>query len=309
MVFTERQIQEVLEIIDFQHTLFVAGNIGLDILNETDKSILRKYGIDWTILRQDFTPYQQLFYFGRLASVLGPLNTQKVNYTDLNKYLQRGQFVPLSAAEKSTLKYLEKKSYEYIRGLGQTVRSFVSGKLEDENIATRRYWEETLKDSLERTVVERDSVRNIVSELGHKTQDWTRDLGRIAQTELQNAYEYGKGAAFNDIYGDEKVYYKQVYPGACRFCVKLYLTAGIGSVPKLFTYQELLDNGTNIGRKQDEWKAVLGTVHPFCRCDLRIKRNKSDVWNEEKGIFEPKEVDSKSRGTIKIQVGDKHFEV
>lgn len=264
MVFLESQIQEVLETIDFQTTFFIAGNISSEILTQEDIQILKKFGIDVTKDFPGFTSFQKLYYFGRLASILGPLNAQKVTYVDLKKYLQRGQFVPLSSAEKDTLRYLEKKSYNHIKGLGQTMKSFVSGKIEDENIATRRYYEEVIGDSLKRAVIERDSVRSVVSQIGEKTGDWSRDLGRIAQTELQDAYEHGKGAAFNDIYGNKKVYYKQVYPGACRFCIKLYLTNGIGSTPRLFTYQELLENGSNIGRKQDNWKATLGTVHPYC---------------------------------------------
>ena len=124
---------------------------------------------------------------------------------------------------------------------------------------------------------------------------------------MQNAFEWGKAETLLETTDpDAKVFYKQVYPGACRHCIRLYLTGGIGSEPRLFSYRELLDNGTNIGRKADNWLPVLGTVHPYCRCDLRMKRNKKDVWNEKKGIFEPKEKEA-TEGKIEIIVGDKKF--
>lgn len=308
MLFTEGQIDELLRLVDFTHTVFIAGNISTEVLSANDRQILKSYNIDVDKLSNEWTPYRQLYHFGRLASVLGPLQSQKVTFSDLKKYLIRGQFTPLSNFEKQTLKYLERKSYSYIKSLSESIKSFVVGSVEDENIARGEYYEKVIGDSLKRAVVERDSVRSIVSEIGEKTGDWERDLGRIAETELQNAYEYGKAAAFKEEFGDKRVYYKQVYPGACQHCIRLYLTNGIGSEPRLFTYQELLDNGTNIGKKTKDWKPVLGTVHPFCRCDLRVKRSESDVWDKEQGIYIPPVLEV-SKGKIRIEVGDKIFEV
>lgn len=309
MLFSEDQINEILRLVEFTNTIFIAGNISTEILSESDRKILSDFGVDVSKLRKEYTPYEQLYYFGRLASILGPLNAQKVNFSDLKKYLQRGQFVPLSDSEKDSLRYLEKKSYSYIKGLEEGIKSFLVDSIENENLAKRDYYESIIGDSLKRAIVERDSVKSIVSEIGSKTGDWERDLGRIAETELQNAYEYGKGSYFNKKYGNKKVYYKQVYPGACKHCIRLYLTNGIGSEPRLFTYQELLENGTNIGKKVNNWKATLGTVHPFCRCDLRVKRSDSDVWDSEQGIYVPKMVERSSKGKIKVSVGDKVFEV
>lgn len=45
-----------------------------------------------------------------------------------------------------------------------------------------------------------------------------------------------------------------------------------------------------------------------CRCDLRMKRNKKDIWNDKKGVFEPGQPES-SPGKIAVTVGDKVFYV
>jgi len=308
MIFTEEQINQVLKEIEFQHLFFVAQNVSVDVLSDEDKSVLRSFGIDWETLRQGYTPYEQSFYFGRLAALLGPLQSQQVEYNDLMKYLRQGQFIPLSRAEKATLNYLENKTYSYIKDLGYRVGTFVTESMRDEAFARRLYYTEVINSELKRAVVERDSAASVMREIGKRTGDWSRDLGRIAETEMQNAFEYGKMDAYLDENedADAKVYYKQVYPGACRHCIRLYLTNGIGSEPRLFSYNELVNNGTNIGRKADDWKPVLGTVHPYCRCNLLRKTDKRDVWNEKKGIYEPKDV-IPTKGKIKIQVGDKTF--
>lgn len=265
MIFTEEQIKEILKEIEFQHLFFIAQNVSADILSDEDKSVLQEFGIDWQTLRQDYTPYEQAFYFGRLAAILGPLKSQQVDYNNLMKYLRRGQFIPLSAAEKQTLSYLEQKTYSYIKDLGYRVGAFVTETMMDEAFARRQYYEEVINNSIKRAVIERDTASSVAREIGTRTQDWTRDLGRIAETEMQNAFEWGKAETLLETTDpDAKVFYKQVYPGACRHCIRLYLTGGIGSEPRLFSYRELLDNGTNIGRRAENWLPVLGTVHPYC---------------------------------------------
>ena len=309
MIFTEEQIKSILKEIQFQHLFFIAQNVSVDVLSDEDKFVLQSFGIDWETLRQDFTPYEQAFYFGRLASILGPLQAQQVSYTDLMKYLRQGQFIPLSSAEKATLSYLENKTYTYIKDLGYKIGTFVTESMKDEAFARRQYYEEVINDALKRAVVERDAASSVAREIGIKTGDWTRDLGRIAETEMQNAFEMGKAETMlKDTDPDEKVFYKEVYPGACRHCIRLYCSQGIGSEPLMYSYNELLENGTNIGRRADDWKAVLGAAHPYCRCDLRKKQHKSDVWNKSLGIFEPPKV-KESKGTIEVKVGDKIFKV
>ena len=83
MIFTEEQIKEILKEIEFQHLFFIAQNVSADILSDEDKSVLQEFGIDWQTLRQDYTPYEQAFYFGRLAAILGPLKSQQVDYNNL----------------------------------------------------------------------------------------------------------------------------------------------------------------------------------------------------------------------------------
>ena len=309
-IFTEEQVGAILKEIEFQRLFFIAQNVNADILTDEDKLVLQDFGIDWETLRQDYTPYEQAFYFGRLAAVLGPIKSQQVTYNDLMKYLRRGQFIPLSDVEKQTLVYLENKTYSYIKDLGYRVGTFITESMRDTEFARRQYYEEVINTAIKRAVVERDTASSVAREIGKKTGDWTRDLGRIAETEMQNAFEVAKAEYLvRETGGKEKVYYKQVYPGACKHCIRLYLTHGIGSEPRLFSYEELLENGSNVGRKVAEWKPTLGPVHPFCRCDLRRKIGKNDVWDDKRGLYVPPKESLPSKGKIEITVGDKVFVV
>ncbi len=302
-MFTPIQIQEILDIIEFQSNFFIAGNISGKFLNKEDRDFLKKLNIDFETQFKDFTPFQQSFYFGRLVSILGPLKSKDVDLNDFKKYLRRGQFQTLSNYEKKTLEYLEDKTFNHIKDLKETIKTTITNKIKEIELINQEQYQKVIGDAVKKNVIERNTVSSIVSEKGNYTKDWSRDLGRIAETELQNAYEYGKMMAFNE--QGEGEYYKHVYGGACRHCIRLYLTNGVGSEPILFSYDKLLENGTNIGRKVNDWKATIGPIHPRCRCDLR-RKHKGDIWDSSLGTFIPVKKE-KSAGEIKIFVGDKTF--
>lgn len=309
MIFSQEQIEGILNIIDFQHSLFIGVNIGVDILTKEDKKLLKKYGIDLESIKTDFTPFEQEFYFGRLSVALGAQNASTLVYNDFLKYLRRGQYIPLNTREKETLGFLKQRTYSHIKNLGQKVKQTTNGIIIEEDQATRDAYEKTIKDSLERAIIERDTVNSVVSEIGHATSDWSRDIGRIVATEMQSAFSEGRSAEIEKEAGKEAEVFKETYAQVCRFCLKAYNTNGYGSKPVVFKLNELRANGTNIGRKQVDWKPVISAHHPFCRCLIRYKP-KGYVWNDELKMFTAPKIDKgKPKKGIKISVGEKVFNI
>lgn len=97
------------------------------------------------------------------------------------------------------------------------------------------------------------------------------------ETEYQGVFNMGRVQSYmREGDGPNTLIYFDVYPAACRHCIRLYLTAGIGSEPKLFTAEELIGNGTNIGRRVADWKpTIITAVHPFCYDDkVEVLTNK-----------------------------------
>lgn len=305
-MFTEEQIQEIIDLIDFQLNFFIAGNISDIVLSHKDKLLLTKLGIDYKTPKGNMNPFEQAYYFGKLASILGPIKTGEIDFEDFKKYIRRGQYQELSKGEKATLEYLQNKSYSHIKKLQESIKVTTAGIIREQAFKNRQEYEQVISNAVQKAALEKRVVSEIVSEIGHASKDWSRDLGRIAETELQDAFEYGKAASYAEQYGDDVQLYKTPYPAACKHCISLYLTDGLGSEPIVFSYKSLLANGNNIGRKVNDWKAVIGTVHPFCRCPIHVKRNKDDVWDNELQMFVPK-VREKSPGVIKITVGDKQL--
>lgn len=289
--------------------MFIGTNVGTTVLTKEDVKLLKQFGIDLKDLKTAFTPYEQNFYFGRLAQALGNENASKLKYNDFQKYLRSGQYIPLNSREKATLDYAKQRTYGHIKNLGQRVTQDVNGIIINESQATRDVYENTIKNSIERAILERDTINSVVSEIGHKTGDWNRDLGRIAATEMAAIYEHGRISEAERMGGKDAKVYVEVYPAACRFCIKFYTTGGLGSKPKVFTLSDLRANGTNVGKKQAAWQSVIPPVHPWCRCSI-VYIPDGYVWNDELQRFMPpkRDKDKPKRG-IKITVGDKEFEV
>lgn len=311
MLFTLEQVQQITGIIDFHSSYLIFQVLGKESLSDFDKMTLEYNGIDLTTLVDKFPPYWQSYIFGRLTAQLNNYQSGKIDYNDFHKYIQRGQYVPLTSREKQSYEIARQKSYGHIKGLGDRMKNQVNGVITEEVERSRESYEKIIGDELKRGVQDRKSINSIVSEIGHKTNEWNRDWGRIVETEMQDIFNKGRAEQIRKDKGGETLVYKEVYPKACRHCIRLYLTNGIGSQPRLFKLSELEANGDNIGKKTVDWKATVSPSHPFCRCNLN-QLPKDYEWDEEKERFDvPKNYIPKVQrmSKVKITVGDKVFEV
>lgn len=307
MIFTDLEIQRLLEIVDY-HASFIAGNtLGKEILTEYDKYILNKHGInpDKILSGRDTTYYHQ-YLFGRLAIELGEKQAGQVTYENFKKYIERGQYVPPTKNEQTQIDLARRKTYGHIKGLGEKLKSDVNNTIIGKS---REQYENIISKEIERGVIERKTVSSIVLEIGNKAETWNRDWGRIVETEYNNIFQQGRAEQILKEKGAETLVYKDTYTGACRFCIKLHTNGGIGTEPRKYKLSEAIANGSNIGRKPENWLFTIDSVHPFCRCNLR-EVPKGYKWNEETKGFEidkNRELEIKRTAKVKVMVGDQVF--
>lgn len=117
--------------------------------------------------------------------------------------------------------------------------------------------------------------RWMAAELRKIANDTSQDWDMVIMTELINAQQEGIANAilqgdspYSDKKGDTKVF-KRPNPDACKHCKKHYLEKD-QVTPKLFTLDELITNGTNYGKKVQDWKPTLSVMHPHCQCQLQV---------------------------------------
>ena len=305
MIFSQEQIDELLKIVDSNFIKFTAKALGVEVLTKDQASTLDSiFGFH--------TSFDEAFLFGRLSSLLQESDTKSISYNDFRKYLERAQYIPLTKVEEYMLSSAKTRTYNHLKGLGDTIKKEINGIILEKQTLSRDEYEKLINKEITEGVYRRKALTEIVSEIGHKTEDWNRNLGRIVETEWNNIFQEGRASEFERKFGKDVSVYKHVYELACRHCIKAYLTKGIGSKPKIFTIRQLEENGTNIGKKVADWLPVLGSMHPFCRCTLQYVP-KNYEWDDELKDFKPKKIESKydkeKVGSIKITVGDKVFEV
>lgn len=265
---TPNQTNELLNIVNVNQNIAIGKEFGVDFLTDYDKSLLRDHGVDISSLYNEandtvFTS----FHFGMLSDSLEAIGkVKKITYDDLKEYIKGGNYIPLTLKEKATINSIKTQSLTSIKGSGNKIFQDVNGILQDNS---RQGQEDFLRKEVLEGTLKKRTMRQIANEIAHKTGDWSRDFDRIVEYMSQSAFEEGKAATIErQAQGEDPLVYKRVFHGACKHCIRLYLTRGIGSAPKIFRLSELRANGTNIGRKVADWKPVLRQVHPYCRCQL-----------------------------------------
>lgn len=302
-----QETQDLLEIINRNQLVVLGQELGPDFFSDSDKALLEKHGIDW---EQLYTPSGDTvftsFHFGILAEALGQQAAGKVTYPELKKYIEKGKYIPTTFKEKATIQSIKLTMFSSLKSLNSRIFSDVNNIIGEEG---KRAQMKFLAEELKQGITDKQTVTSIAHSIAKKTGDWSRDFDRIIEYSSHTAIEQGKAAEIQRQAGDDEdpLVYKTVFEGACKYCIKVYLTNGIGSEPKIFRLSELRANGSNIGRKPGEWKAIIDAIHPYCRCRLH-KKPEGFAWNDKTQSFDiidpnwkPK---VKSRKPILIKIGN-----
>lgn len=263
--FTPKQIQEIIDTLEQAHWFFIAKNINPDLVPNSILKNLFKLGFK----KKHITKYPELaMQFGILSVYLKDNNVKKITFEELKKIVRSKKFVPLSAAEKEALKLVEMRAVGDIKNLGNRIANVLNNTFVEGGSRQRSVFIESMKDATKKAIKRREGIGFIRRQVADKLNDWSRDLDRISDYVLHEAYDCGRAIAIKKQKGIDTKVFKRVHEDACDSCKSLYLKNKNTFEPKVFTLRELMNNGSNIGRNKKDWKPVIGPLHPWCRCDL-----------------------------------------
>lgn len=195
----------------------------------------------------------------------------EVTWEDFRERLGKRE-TPLSYAEAYAVRDAEQNAARYCRGLGNTVDEATHSMILEADRGRRDEIERAFRAETTQVINLRETAGQLKSRLGHATGEWTRDLHRIATTEIHNAMETGRGAGIEGKHGAEAQVAKIPSPGACDACLEFYTVDGV--VPRIYKLSQLKgqtnarDPVTGKGRKRSSWVPTLESLHPWCRCSL-----------------------------------------
>lgn len=265
-LLTPEQLDSLRQIIIDYHRGFIAEWISPSVIPTEVLDELQRKGIVTTPV-VSLKAIDESFYYGRSIVELNkvdPRTVETLSYEDYRKLPKK----KLTAAEQNAVEWSRHAAGVECQGLGNKISDDFATTVIEADADLRRRMRQTISETVSENIERQESWRKITTDLGDKTDDWARDLRRIAATEKTKAVQEGIATELMDRDpvgdGSETFVAKIPTPDACPSCIKLHLTAGTGSPPKIFRLSELVANGTNRGKKQVEWKAVVGATHPWC---------------------------------------------
>lgn len=286
MIFSNQQIQEILDILKRWELVFICDQLGTDFFSAGDKAILRAAGIDLKKYKNKKGIVEHAYLFGILSEALGDARAAAMNYDQFKRFLASGNFVPLTEAEEFALDQLKNRAYTDISGLGSRIKQGTTNAVVRANLQQQNVVRDLVKKQAIKAVELRIAPTGLASDLANLTEDWGRDWLRIAYYLMHEAYNSGRAQSILKNHGGDAEVYFDVFPGACKHCKELLLEDPDDpqSKPKVFKLKDLIANGNNIGRKVAEWLPTISPIHPYCRCIINFKRPGYE-WDEDLRAF------------------------
>src|ERR1700744_1170461 len=230
MQLTIDQLNELLSIIERNQSFIIGKEFGIDFLTDIDKQRLKDFGVDIdTLYSADADTIFTSFNLGMLSEALGMANTNGISYSQLRDYIKGGNYIPLTQRESFIIQNIKNQSFNNVKALNGRIFKDVNQILIDDSLHQQQKF---LREELESGVSKKETVSKIANKIAEKTGDWTRDFDRIIEYASNTSFENGKAEMISQSYGEDALVWKKVYNGACKHCIRLYLTNGIGSEPK-----------------------------------------------------------------------------
>ena len=267
---TAAQVAKLAKLIRDYHTGFVIQMGAGDDINKIEFKRLVKLGV---LPPESLEVVKDSHSFGQLMARLSEMDdvakSKKLTYEAFRKRIKERP-IALSPAEMGAIEWANRAFAVYTSSRGDKIADEFSKLFIEADTATRRKFMAATASELAENIERGKTVRQLASAIGDRTQAWTRDLGRVAATTTQTAMQEGfaQGLIKREGAPDQIFVAKLPRPDACPSCVRLHLTSGQGSAPRIFTLKELIQNGINTGKKRGEWEATVGAVHPWCACEL-----------------------------------------
>lgn len=258
MPLNERQITAIQNIIKNRFLGLTYEALGERALTTAELNALKAAGLIEESTKHLIADPHVL---GKIVAVL-PSGARTLSYDQVLRAAQK--MVPTTDREKKAMEYA-------IDHAGANIRGVMDMTLRDTTAviaATRGEALRAIRETVAESIVNRDSLSELKTRLYDLIDDSTRDWQRIAHTEMNNAVQSG---IFDEIAeksddGHDQLVYKRPNPDACDHCKRLYLRPD--GRPRVFRLRDLA--ATNVGKKVKDWEPTIGSVHPWCACQLVV---------------------------------------
>lgn len=262
MIISKSALEKIRRIIDKNYRSLMVNILGARVFSEEELARLKDLGLDV----EDKDSLLSLIYYNNvlndLSSTIGP--------TSISEMLAQQKDRPEGEAHSAAEEHINENFKQLLEKAKASSQAGIEGIIREYNLSYRNNALQNLErpDELDKLVMQ-SSVGGLKQALRDYSHDAERDWDRVAITETANAVGMGSvdrvviNNRDKDL-GEVYVYRIPVNDAAlCKFCRRFYLDGD--QSPAVYRMSTLLNNGTNYGRKKDEWKPVATATHPHDR--------------------------------------------
>lgn len=275
-LLTDRQKRVISQFITDHHLSLVAELCGKDAIPASDYERLRKSGM---IKRLPDVPMDIVTAAHLLGAIVGDSkDASKLTPETFWEMARNSDLV--TNIEHEAVELAKEKIATLIQSAGARV-------LHQFKLSAHAVDDSARKQKMLGVVAEglahKKSITQMANAMQKATNEASRSWMRDVHTEVHNLIEEGKAIALvKHAPNEDPFVYKLPHADACPYCKLLYLKPN--GTPRVFRLSVLVSNGSNVGRKpgrpsltgkgSTEYKATLGAMHPWCKCELHyLPRN------------------------------------
>lgn len=257
-MLTKTQLKKIEEIIKKRFLVFTLEAVGEKHLSNEELNLLKEAGL--------LNPGTRSFVgdahtLGRIAALMPKRDgAAALTYDQVLKAAKK--LKSMTKNEKAAINWAEAHVGQYIKGLRDDMVKEVSASAARTSSEAIR----AVRVGVSEAIENRTTTRQLKTALFDAIDDRHRDWQRVASTEMNNSIQNGLFSQILDSHGADQLVYKRPNPDACKHCKRLYLDAD--GIPIIFRLSELKE--TNAGKRAVDWEPTVGSIHPWCRCQLHI---------------------------------------
>lgn len=257
MALTKKQLTKILEIIKTHYNGFIFEALGERELTASEISTLTDMGLLRAGTRHMIADPISI---GRLIALV-PVSA-RAGLTYEKALTEAKKVLPRTKVEEKAIEYATNHAGTHIKGIrDMTLRDVEAASARSSGAALR-----AVRQGVAEAIAKRQTVSELKTRLFELIDNRTRDWQRVAHTELNTAIQSGIHDEIVRTAGPDQLVYKRPSGGACKHCKRVYLKSD--GTPRVFRISDLAES--NVGFKSQDWLPVIGSVHPWCQCQLVV---------------------------------------
>jgi len=259
MMLSKDALQKIKKIIENSYNELLVSVAGTSVLTESELDDLRDLGVS-----PEKNSLLTLLYYNNLLNDL----TSTTAPTSVPDMERQQRSAPTEPHQLQAIEHLNENFAQTTRKISSDIQGKVEGLIREYNLSIRN---KKLADNLPTEgqtarLMQDSTVGGLRQALRDMTEDANRNWSRVAITETANALGLGsidRVTAENKDKDIAEVYVFRIPvddAALCKKCKQFYLDTDRS--PVVYRLSTLLANGTNNGKKMDNWRPVATATHP-----------------------------------------------